>query len=293
VPRAIWKGSISFGLVHIPVELHAAEKERELDLSLLDARDHSPVGYTRRNKRTGREVPWEKIVRGYEVKKGRYVVLGDEDLKRANPKATRTIEILDFVDATEIPPFYFEKPYYLASAAEPGKGYALLRATLQRTGRVGIARVVIHTRQHLAAVLPSDDVLVLNLLRFAHELRDASEVEVPGSDLRKLGLRPKEIEMAEQLVLGMVSAWEPERYRDDYREDLLAFIRKKARSGGAEEIERAAEPAEEGGAEVVDLVALLKRSLGDRTRGDPKRRIQRAPAKRAGPAHARRRKRSA
>ena len=255
--RAIWKGSISFGLVNIPVGLYSAEKRDELHFGLLDRRNMSPIHYKRVNEKTGREVPWDEIVRGYEYEEGHYVVLSDDDLKRANPEATQTVDILDFVEGEEISPLYFDKPYYLGPQKKGAKSYALLRETLRRTGKVGIAKVVIRTRQYLAAVVPQDDALVLNLLRFEDELRDADDLELPHG---LAGVTEKELQMAEKLVEGMADEWDPEKYRDDYRSDLLKLIKKRVESGKTEEVEPLPEmPKDEG--KVVDLMLLLKQSV--------------------------------
>jgi DNA end-binding protein Ku len=256
MPRAIWKGSITFGLVNIPVGLYSAEKRQEVQFHLLDKRDQSPVRYKRVSEKSGREVPWENIVRGYEYEEGNYVILSDEDLKRANPEATQTVDILDFVDAEEISPVYFDKPYYLAPDKKGTKSYALLRETLTKSSKVGIAKVVIRTRQYLSALLPQGDVLVLNLLRFAHELRDAGELEVPHG---KSGVSDRELEMAERLVEGMVAEWDPEKYRDNYENDLMTLIEKRVKSGDTAAVETPVPHRQEGN--VVDLMALLKRSV--------------------------------
>lgn len=259
--RAIWKGSISFGLVQVPISLYSAEKRNELKLSMLDRRNVAPVGYKRINKATGEDVPWDEIVKGYEYEKGDFVLLGEEDFRKANIEATQTVEILDFVEAGEIPWTYFDKPYYLEPDKRGKKGYALLRETLRRTGKVGIARVVLHTREHLAALIPQGDMLVLDLLRFHDELRDPAEFSVPGGELEELGVSPKELEMAQRLVDSMVEPWEPDRYHDRYREDLLERIEEKIRAGQTHEIE--APPREEARprAEVIDLMSQLKRSV--------------------------------
>jgi len=256
MPRSIWKGSISFGLVNIPVGLYSAEKRQEIQFHLLDKRDRSPIHYQRISEKTGKEVPWEEIVRGFEYEEGHYVVLSDEDLKRANPEATQTVDILDFVDAEDIPTVYYDKPYYLGPDKKGTKSYALLREVLVKTGKVGIAKVVIRTRQYLAAVVPEGDVLVLNLLRFAHELRDADEVEVPHG---RAGVTDRELEMAERLVEGMVSDWDPEKYRDTYENDLMTLIEKRVKSGETAAVETPVPRRREGN--VVDLMALLKRSV--------------------------------
>jgi DNA end-binding protein Ku len=263
--RALWKGSISFGLVNIPVGLYSAEQRDDgLSFAQLDKRSMSPIGYRRYNKTTGEEVPWEEIVRGYEYESGRYVVLTDEDFQRANPKASRTVEILDFVDGSEIEPLYFDKPYYLAppSGGAAAKGYALLRETLRRTGKVGIARVVIRTREYLGAVIARGSLLVLEVLRYPYEIRSAEDLEVPGEDLEALGVSEKELKMAGMLVDQMVESWEPAKYKDRYRDDLLARIQEKIAAGETESAaDESVEEEPEAGAGVVDIMSLLKRSV--------------------------------
>jgi len=265
MPRIVWKGAIAFGLVHVPVSLYPASTANRLDLDLLDRRDFAPVGYQRINKRTGEPVSNDDIVKGYEYEKDQYVVVTDEDFREANVKATQTVEILSFVAQDDIAPYYFDTPYYLEPGRRGEKGYALLRETLRRSGRVGLATVVIRSRQHLAAVIPVGDVLLMNTLRFADEIRSMDELALPGEDLKKLGVTERELEMAERLVEGMVEDWAPEQYRDTYRDDLLARIEQKIESGKTHVVAEAKAPqAAEAGAEVVDLMALLKRSLEGR-----------------------------
>lgn len=263
MPRSIWKGTLGFGLVSIPVGLYTAESRQELQFHLLDKRDKSPVHYKRVSEKSGKEVPWGDIVRGYEYEEGQYVILSDDDLKSANPEATQTIDITDFVDASEISPTYFDKPYYLAPDKKGTKGYALLREALRRSGKAGIATVVIRTRQYLAAVLPEDDVLVLELLRFAHELRDPGELEVPKGDAE---VSARELGMAERLIEGMVDAWEPEKYADTYEKDVMEMIERRVESGETEAVETPKVKKPAGGGKVVDLMMLLKRSV-DETAG--------------------------
>jgi DNA end-binding protein Ku len=282
--RSIWKGSISFGLVNIPVGLYTAEKSKELHFNLLDRRNLAPVHYQRVNSETGKEVPWDDTVRGFEFEPKRYVVLTDDDLKRANPESTQTIEIIDFVDLAELSPVYFEKPYYLAPERRGAKSYALLRETLRRTGKAGIAKVVIRTRQHLAAVVPFDDVIVLDLMRFQDELRDAADLDLPAG---KQGLTEKELKMAQRLVETMIDAWDPERYRDDYRVDLKALIDARVAAGELEGGKAKAPPRRPSRGKVVDLMELLKRSVDEGGRRRP-------PARRpAAPRHHRTARRSA
>lgn len=260
--RALWKGSISFGLVNIPVGLYSAEQRDDgVSFSQLDRRTMSPIGYRRYNKSNGDEVPWDEIVRGYEYEKGRYVVLTDEDFEQANPKASRTVEIVDFVDAAEIEPLYFDKPYYLAPTENGNKGYALLRETLRRTGKVGVARVVIRTREYLAAVIARDSMMILEILRYPHELRGSDDLDVPAEDLTTLGVSEKELKMAELLVEQMVEDWEPAKYRDQYRDDLLTRIEAKIAAGDTELVAEAAPDEEEAATDVVDIMTLLKRSV--------------------------------
>ncbi len=259
MPRSIWKGSITFGLVNIPVGLYGAESRHELQFHLLDKRDKSPVHYKRVSEGSGKEVPWGDIVRGYEYEKGQYVILSDEDLQHANPTATQTIDITDFVDAAEISPVYFDKPYYLAPDKKGTKGYALLREALRRSGKVGIASVVIRTRQYLAAVLPQDDVLVLELLRYAHELRDAADLEVPrGSEVSD-----RELAMAEKLIDAMAGSWEPAAYTDTYEKDVMEMIERRVESGETEAVETKAPKRPASGGKVVDLMMLLQRSVDE------------------------------
>ncbi len=260
--RGLWKGAISFGLVNVPVELFSAEKRSsELDLTMLDKRDLAPVGYKRYNKSTGEDVPWAEIVKGYEYEDGRYVVLSDEDFRRANVEASKTVDIQAFVDLKDIPPAYFETPYYLSPGKRGEKAYALLRDALKKSGKAGVATVVIRTRQYLAAVMPQDEVLMMNTLRYADELKAAADLSIPASALHAKATA-KEIDMALRLIDDMAEKWKPEKFKDTYRDDLLARIEEKVKAGQTEEIT----PPEKGkresaGAEVIDLMALLKKSV--------------------------------
>ena len=260
--RAIWKGSINFGLVNIPVALHSGEEREELSFKLLDRRNLAPVRYKRVNERTGREVSWDEIVKGHEYKKGEFVVLTEEDLRRADVEATQTVEITGFVDASEIDAVYYDKPYYLEPLKKARKSYALLREVLERTGKVGIGKIVIRSRQYLAAVMVWGSVLVVNLLRYANELRDPAELDLPPRSLKTLDIAEKEIKLAERLVETMMEPWEPAKYQDTYREKLLALIKKKAKSGATEAIEELPkEIPQKRTAQVIDIMDLLKRSV--------------------------------
>lgn len=257
MPRELWKGAIQFGLVHIPVSLFPAEQSDDLSFTMLDRRDLQPVGYRRFNKSTGDEVPFEEIVKGFEYEDGHFVTLEKEDFKRANVESTQTVEIVGFIDRQALSPFFFDAPYYLAPGKHGDKGYTLLRETLVRTGRVGLATVVIRTREHIAALYAVDNVLVLNTLRYANELRDPRELDVPG-DLKSAKVTPKELDMAERLVEDMAIDWDPAQYHDTYRDDLMKLIGEKA-AGKTRRAPRAKRAA--GGAEVIDFAALLERSL--------------------------------
>jgi DNA end-binding protein Ku len=261
--RSIWTGTVGFGLVQIPVSIHPAEERDELDLTLLDRRDFSPVGYQRINKKTGKEVPWEQIVKGYENDEGEYVVLTDADFAEANVEATHRVDIIDFVDFSAIDPRYIDRPYYLAPQKAGKKAYALLRETLRRTGKAGIGKVVIRTRQHLAAVVAADDALLLILLRFSDELRNDADLDLPERNLGKLGVTSKELGMAEKLVQGMVEDFKPEKYEDDYRRDLMKLIRKKAKAGEINRVPKgvATKAHRPERATVIDLAELLASSL--------------------------------
>ena len=280
MPRELWKGAIQFGLVHIPVSLFPAEQREELSFTMLDRRDLQPVGYKRFNKSTGDEVPYEQIVKGYELDEGHYVTLEKEDFKKANVEATQTVDIVGFIERESLAPYFFESPYYLAPGKHGDKGYALLRETLVRTGRVGLAKVVIRTREHIAALYPVDNVLVLNTLRYATDVRDPGELAVP-TDLAKAKVTAKELDMAERLVEDMAVEWDPAQYHDTYRDDLLKLIEEKA----AGKVRRAPKAKRPAGAEVIDFAALLEKSLAGGRRG--KEGAAKAPAAKARrkPAH--------
>ena len=256
--RGLWKGAISFGLVNVPVELHSAKKRAaELDMTMLDKRDLAPVGYKRVNKSTGKEVAWGDVVKGYEYKDDQYVVLSNEDFRRANPEAAKTVDILAFVDLAEIQPQYFDTPYYLKPEKRGEKPYALLRDTLEKAGKAGIASVVIRTKQYLAALVAQDELLVLNTLRYADELKDPAELEIP-----KAKVTAKELEMAMRLVEDMADEWHPDKYKDTYRDDLLKRIKEKVKAGETEALTAPEkEPRKEKSADVIDLMSLLRKSV--------------------------------
>jgi DNA end-binding protein Ku len=260
--RAIWKGSIDFGLVNIPVRLYSAESPGRINFDLLDKRDFSRVRYRRVNEKTGREVPWDEIVKGYEYDKDEYVALSDDDFTQANVEATQTIAITDFVDAADVSPIYYDKPYYLEPLKSGHRAYALLRQVLKKTGKVGISKVVIRTRQHLAMLLADGPRLILNLLRFPHELRDPSGLDLPKNGAKSAAVSTQEIKMAERLVETMVNEWNPEKYHDEYHDDLMKLIEKKIKAGKTKVVETAkpAAKAPERG-KVIDIMHLLRQSV--------------------------------
>ena len=241
---------------------------------MLDKRDFSRVRYHRVNERTGKEVPWDQVIKGYQYEKGEYVALTDEDFRRANVESTQSITITDFVDLSEISPIYYDKPYYLEPVKNGRRAYALLREVMKKTGKAGIARVVIRTRQHLAVLLVQGSLLILNLLRFAHELRDASALDVPETGSKRAGVSDREIKMAEQLLENMIGEWNPQKYRDDYYDDLKNLIDKKIRSGQTKAVEAAEtppRPKREG--KVIDIMHLLQQSVKQaRRKEEPARR---------------------
>jgi DNA end-binding protein Ku len=261
--RTLWKGAISFGLVHIPVTLHSATAEHRMKFNLLDKRTMNPVGNKQVNKSTGKELPKEEIVKGYEYEKDQFVTVSDEEIKAALPKSTQTIEIEAFIDGRQIPTPYFNKPYYVAAAAKGEKPYKLLLETMKRTGRVGLARLVISTRQHLAALIPAQDGLVLELLRWADEVRDTAGLPLPDKDTK---VTEKELKMAEQLVLELEDDFKPDAFHDEFREKLEQLVDEKVKAGEGEYVSKPLEGEEvKTSADVIDLTELLRQSLRKKT----------------------------
>ncbi|MDQ0124003.1 DNA end-binding protein Ku [Pseudomonas lini] len=266
--RAIWKGAISFGLVHIPVALVSATSSQGVDFDWLDSRSMEPVGYKRVNKVTGKEVTKEHIVKGVQYEKGRYVVLSEEEIKSAHPLSTQTIDIFAFVDSEQIPLQNIDTPYYLAPDKRGGKVYALLRETLSKTNKVALAHVVLHTRQHLAALMPLESAMVLVMLRWPAEVRSLDTLEL-GSDVTSAKLVKGELDMAKRLVEDMSAEWSPEDYRDSFEDKIMALVEKKAHEGKIEDVETATGEEERKTADVIDLTELLKRSLGGKAGSKP------------------------
>jgi len=267
--RAIWKGAVSFGLVYIPVEMYSAARSSTLELSLLDSRDFAPVGYQRVNKRTGKVVEWGDIVKGFEYKKGEYVALSDEDFRQANVKASQTIEITSFANSADIAPEYYENPYYLVPTKGGEKGYALLRETLLRTGKVAVGSIVMRGRQHFGVIGADKRVLLFNTLRFAAEMRALGDLDVAAPSSKAASVSPKEVAMAEKLIEEMSAPWKPDEYHDTYREDLMRRIKEKVRKRQTHVLTPKEKTPKTGAksAQVIDLMAVLKKSLESRHGG--------------------------
>ncbi|SDU12132.1 DNA end-binding protein Ku [Verrucomicrobium sp. GAS474] len=251
----MWKGSISFGLVTIPVALYPATSREELTFRLLRKTDQSPVSYKRVAQADGKEVPWENIVKGYEYEKGKFVVLKEEDFKRVDLEAAAgAIDIIDFVEVGEINPMYFQKPYYLEPQKGGDKAYALLREALRDSGKMGVAKVVIRTREHLAGVKAQGDALILEVMHFGDELVDADRFKLP----KAAKARPREVEMAKKLVAGMTVKWDPDKYEDEYKTQLMAMIEEKVKHPDKK---RSSAKAEKRPSNVIDLMSVLQESL--------------------------------
>lgn len=261
--RALWKGAISFGLVHIPIALHSATTSQGIDFDWLDKRSMDPVGYKRINKTTGKDIDSDDIVKGVEYEEGQYVVLSAEEIQAAYPTTTQTIEIERFVSVDAIPFVYLDRPYYTSPIAKGAKVYALLREVLRKTGKVGIAKVVIQTKQHLAVLMPCGPALILNLLRWGDEIRAWDELGLPEEGMKSTGLTAKEMAMGEQLVQDMSGAWEPDAFTDSFKEQILQLVKEKVESGDTETVSAPQEESEQtGSAKILDLTQMLQRSLG-------------------------------
>jgi len=280
--RAIWNGAISFGLVTIPVQLVSAVRSQRPRFHLLHAKDEAPVRYERICEREAKPVPWDQIVKGFEYEKGEYAVLTKDDFKRAALEKTDTIDVLSFVPADAIDPRYFETPYYVAPGKGADRAYALLRETIRKTGKVGVAQLILRQSQHLAALSVKDDVFVLTLLRIADDLAATDSVKTPSGK----GLRDKELQLAARLVDGLTGDWEPEQYKDQYAANLQAIIKAKIKGKGAKPRLGAIGP-EEPKAAVADLMQRLRASLAANTNAREKPARARKPKKPAGRAHRR------
>lgn len=281
--RPIWTGTLSFGLLNVPVSLMSGERSVDLHFRMLDSRSNTPVRYERVNAETGEEVPWKEIVKAFEYAKGSYVVLEPQDIKSAAADGREVVDVKAFVEAEAIGPEYFEKPYFLVPGKKAEKGYVLLRETLKRTGRIGIARVVIRTREYLSAVMPRGNALVLMLLRYPQELVDAEEYKIPEGAASEYRISPKEIQMAEQLIESMSDEWNPADYRDEFRDRLRKVIEKRMKSKGVvtTDTEDEAEMPEDAATNVVDFMSLLQKSLASNKRTPAKKAAAKSAAKSA------------
>lgn len=281
--RPIWNGILSFGLLNVPVQLFSGERSVDLHFRMLDSRDQNPIRYERVNAETGEEVPWKEIVKAFEYSKGNYVVIDEEEMRSAVPAATETVEIEAFVDREEISPLYFERPYYLVPGKKAEKAYVLLREVLRKSNKVGIAKVVIRTRQYLSALMPMDNALVLDLMRFSQEIVAADEFKLPGA-ASEYRISPKEMEMATQLLESMTTQWKPEDYRDDFRDTLRKLIdaRVAKRTGKKiKAVEAESKAAPGATTNVVDFMSLLKKSLAAKGKEAPSKKTRAAPRKRS------------
>ena len=271
--RPIWTGTLSFGLLNVPVSVMSGERSVDLHFRMLDSRSNTPVRYERVNAETGEEVPWKEIVKAFEYEKGSYVVLEPDDIKSAASEGREAVEVEAFVDADSIGPEYFEKPYVLVPGKKAEKGYVLFRETLKRTGKIGIARVVIRTREYLSAVMPKGDALMLMLLRYPQELVDVSDYKIPEGAPAKHRISPKEMQMAEQLIDSMSGEWKPGDYRDEFRDRLRKVIEKRLKSKGVvtPPVDEDTQTAENATTNVVDFMALLQKSLASKKRTPAKK----------------------
>lgn len=273
--RTLWKGAITFGLVHIPVGLHTAATAEGVDFDWLDKRSMDPVGYKRVNKRTGREITKDNIVKGVEYEDGKYVIISPEEVEAVFPKTTQTITIERFVEANELPFVFLERPYYVAPINKSDKVYALLREALVSTGKIGLAKVVIATKQHLAALVPSGPALVLSLLRWGDEVKTLDSLALPAEGRKAISAA--ELKMATQLVEEMSGKWDPADFKDEFRMQVMQLVEKKAKAGEGKAV---LEPEEEApqSADVIDLTALLQRSLKSRGESGTKKSAAKTPA---------------
>jgi len=281
MPRPIWSGTITFGLLNIPVQLMTAERHTDLHFRMLDSRDNAPIRYERVNEETGEEVPWKDVVKAFEYDKGNYVVIEKEDFAKAAPESNESVDIESFVDPSDIGVEYFEKPYWLVPAKRAEKGYVLLRETLKRLKTAGLARVVIRTREYLALLMPRDDALLLMLLRYPQELVSADEYAFPDKKLSAYRISPNELEMAETLVKSMIGEWKPAEYRDDFRARLRKVIEQRVKAQEGTVRAPAAEETEipkNAATNVVDFMSLLKKSIESNKRTPAARKV---PVKKA------------
>jgi len=266
--RPVWKGDISFGLVSIPVQIIPVEEKHALQLHLLDSRDKSRIRYQRINSNTGKEVPWDEIVKGYEFDKDNYIIVNEEAFEKASPEVFKSIDIEEFVDLKEIDTLYFDKPYYIIPGSKNQKAYVLLREALKKTNKVGVAKVMIRTKEYLCLILPHENALLLNLIHFAQDIRKEEELNLPTEALKAYKISEREIKMAVDLIKEMTEKWQPEKYHDDYREALSSWIDAQVAKVDKKGVKKS--PARKHD-DVVDFVALLKKSMGKTKKNLPEK----------------------
>lgn len=265
--RSIWKGSIAFGLVNIPVSLTGAEQRPDVQLHMVDSKNHARIRYERVNADSGEEVPWDRMVKGYEYEEGQFILLSEEELAAVEPKLTKTIEISEFVALDDIDPLLFDKPYYLEPDKRGRKAYALLREAMRKSGKAGISRVVIRTREYLSAMFVRDDVLVLMLLRFPQEIKASSKLELPSSKDKEWHPVKREMDLAERLIDEMTTKWDPEEFHDEYRKALMDYIEKKISTGETvDDVKKAEDEEGTPRGKIVDLADYLERSVGRKSK---------------------------
>lgn len=266
--RGIWSGAISFGLLNIPVSVMTAKEEERISFRMLDKRDNSPIGYKQYSKSTGKEIDRKNIIKAYEYEKNQFVAITDEDLKKANPKATQTIDIEDFVNLKDVDFLLYEKPYYLVPGKNGEKGYVLLRNILEETKKAAVAKFILRNRQHLVAIIPREDYLILEVLRFAHEVTEIKQAKyLDDYDLSHVRVSPREMKAAKALVDEMTEKWKPDKYKDTYQDELIKYIERKIKSGATREAAEYEETPRSTNTNQADLMALLQKSLGQ---GKPK-----------------------
>lgn len=273
--RSMWNGTLSFGLLNIPVALFSAKEQKSIHFNLLDKNDFSRIGYKQFNKTTGKDVPKKDIVKGYEYEPDQFVLITEKDFTKANPKASENIDIEDFINLEDVDPLLFERPYYLSPGKNGAKGYKLLRRVMEETKKVAIGKIVLHGKQRLVAILSRGEHLVLEILRYAKEILEADEIELPNDDkLEKVKISDKELKMAKELVNGMTAKWQPEKYKDTYKNDLLKMIKNKIKGGKSIESETPEQIEPTSDRQVIDLMPLLKKSLQGKSKSTAKKKVK-------------------
>lgn len=264
MPKSIWKGEISFGLVSIPVSLYSIAEQDELKFHLLDKKTKSRVHYQRISEKTGKEVPWDQVVKGFEFEKDRYIIVDEKKFEKASPDLFKAINIEEFVDFQEIDSLYLMKPYYLIPESKNKKAYVLLRESLKKTNKAGVAKVIIRTKESVCLILPHQHALLLYLIHFKNEIREEKEMEVPKEDFKNYKISPSEIKMAVTLIDEMTTKWQPEKYHNEYREALKKWLDQQIAKQPVIKEEEGAEVVKESSADVVDFISLLKESMKKR-----------------------------